>query len=75
MFLVFDPTGSIVALQRNSCILQLDASRDRYTGTETMAYTPCTSTFSCPDPSDPDTPWMPAGGPFDVIGQRLKVVK
>lgn len=75
MFFVFDGTGSLLALQRNSCTLQLGASHDRYTGTETMLMTPCASTFKCPDPFDPDTPWVPAGGPFDVIGQRLKVVK
>jgi len=74
LFFVFDTNGSIMALQRNICTLELAADRDSYTGSETMARTPCSSTFGCPDPLDPQTVWAPAGI-FPVTADRMKVVQ
>jgi hypothetical protein len=72
--LVFDPaTNKVIGYARGRSALHYDGDSSKLVGTLYFEFAPCSSEFTCPDPTDPATSWIPFGDPngFSVVLTRV----
>lgn len=69
--LMFDPVTSVViGFARGRSTLRYDGSSSKLVGTLDFDFAPCSSEFTCPDPTDPSLGWTPLGS-FPVVLSRV----